>query len=1181
MTDRMLRELLSGEQRAGGETERNALRMARGTLLAVRYLADGPADGADRAAGGGPGGPSRDRAEALALLREARTVVPVTEKGARSREAVTLLLLRLLMPSFPKLQLQGRQDFIEMVKVGAAFMTPGGSAMREDLAEAGALLEELSETADPAHRPDLEGWTAHLRMLGAMNTDDPDALLELGASVNASGTMPPQLSMVMGAAMELLKAMPGTQAEPAGTNPEPGGENPEMPAVGIPDQVERFADELLPVLELISPGILEPAEFEQATDALPRDSWQEQMTVGLVRLGMAMREGDPERLVEAAEPLLQAFRNQDAPAGVSPILLAGLLSGAHMSGGNLKDAAAAQRLLAESFGSGDVVRDMPPGPFGKELADSGRALLLHQLIGEVPEDDLDAFDDIAEVLLDMRQELTEEDSSASLVLFNLGTLQLRRAMAIGRAGGTVGPPLRRALMYLREAREHPGTPVALRGVIAATGTMTSALEQYVDPSSRGVLAEVERARASLGGPVVFADQDIRVRMGMALALRVEHERHGDPAVLETALRELNTARAAIDDRTACGTAQEVYRELAGLYRSRAAAGDTDRALEATERQLEKIAEDVLLQIGAEHGLSAARAAADRGVTAAAWAAEADDAAAALRVLEAGRALVLRAIAASATVPEQLAAQGAHELAAQWRDVARTGTEADTTGTAALRTDAATEARTGTATETGTGTVDSAPEARTDSVPGVSDDADTLIPSTLRRRALGALRAGAGISGAPAWQEIADAAQSAGVDAVVHLLVGPGDEPGWALVVRPGMVPLPLELTGLGAAGRAPLERYLDAARDRSLATDPSVPRSAPGRTEAVEAWRTALEELCDWAGPAVMGPVLEVVRPGRPARTEAPVRLVLLPAGNLGSVPWHAARLAATAGERTAYAVDHAVISYAASGAEFLRSAARARLPVASDPVLVADPRCTLPNAEHEIEGLRQTYYGHARCYGYFSRNVFHIDGTPDELLPLLPGGGAERPATLVQFSVHGFAGGRPTVSGLLLHPPRQEGGSEDAPGVLTVRRLLGAPVVAGDPADGGSAAGPLVVLSACETDLSTRDHDETLTLTTAFVARGAADVIGSKWAVSDASSAVLMNVLHHFLAQGADPAQALRRTQLWALDPDRPAVPGLIGPLTARIKGKPALSLDVWAPFIHQGNPAPLRPEGNIVGHE
>ncbi|MCF4139842.1 CHAT domain-containing protein [Streptomyces sp. Tue 6430] len=330
-----------------------------------------------------------------------------------------------------------------------------------------------------------------------------------------------------------------------------------------------------------------------------------------------------------------------------------------------------------------------------------------------------------------------------------------------------------------------------------------------------------------------------------------------------------------------------------------------------------------------------------------------------------------------------------------------------------------------------------------------------------------------------------------------------------------------------------------------------------------------------------MGPVLEVVRPGRPARPGDPVRVVLLPAGNLGVVPWHAARLGAGtrtgtgagAGERPVYAVDHAVLSYAASGAEFVRSAARPRLPLDGAPVLVADPTGTLAYVEHEVETLRAAFYPTARCFGFLSSNGFDIDGTPDELLPLLPGGTAERPATLVEFGVHGIAGDLPTVSRLLLHRPR--GAAEDA-GLLTVRRLLGAPA-----ADGGGGAGPLVVLSACETDLSTRDHDETLTLTTAFVARGAADVIGSKWAVADVSSAVLMYALHHFLADGADPAQALRRAQLWALDADWSAPPGLPGPLAVRVKGKPPLPTEAWAPFIHQGNPGPVRPEGNTVGRE
>jgi hypothetical protein len=1061
-----------------------------------------------------------DRAEALVLLREARGGVAVTDEETRGRAAVTKLLIRLLVPRVPDVAFRGRQDMIDVLTVGATFAAADGSALREDLAEVAVLLEELAETADPADHAELERWTSLLRLM--QTARDRDSLLELGAFAASSGAMPPQIMTFMTAAMEILKGLPDSSPV---TMSVPGEE--------VRQQVELAADGLLPVMELFAPGILRPEELAQAVEGLPQGSWQEQTTAGVARLGMAMRTGDPEGLVAAAQPLLRAEEDQDVPAGLAGILQAALLTGASMSGGNLADAAAARRLLTETLELADLTEGMASSPAGRDLVGAGRALLEYQRVCETPEDDLDALDDIGDRLLDMRRELTE-GTATSIVLFVLGVVQLRRAQAIGRAGRAVGPPVRRALMYLRESQEHPDLPVALRGMVAPVRAMCKALEQIIDPSAESLLGEVEQVRASLGGPSVVADQDIRSRLGMVLVLDVEYDRRGDPAALAAAVRELETARAELGENTACATAQDVYRMLADHYRRRAADGDTERALEATERLLEKVAEDVLLQIGAEHGLEAARAAADRGVTAAGWAAGAGDAVTALRVLEAGRALVLRAVAASAGVPEQLEAHGEHELAAQWRDAARAGTDA---GTAVAPT-----------------------------------EADTLIPSTLRRRALRALR-GAGISAGPDWRQVADAAQGAGVDAVVHLLVGQGDEPGWALVVRPGTAPLPLELTGLARPRRAPLERYLDAARDRSRVTAPGVARSAPGRAEALAAWRTALRELCDWAGPAVMGPVLDVVRPGRPARPEDPVRLVLLPAGNLGSVPWHAARLGARVGERPAYVVDHAVVSHAASGAEFVRSAARARLPLAAAPVLVADPRSTLAYAEHEVEELRKAFYRDARCYGYLSRNGFHRDGTPDELLPLLPGGTAERPATLVEFSVHGLAGGRPTVSGLLLHRPRE--GGDDA-GVLTVRRLLGAPS-----ADRGGGAGPLVVLSACETDLSTRDHDETLTLTTAFVARGAADVIGSKWSVDDTSSAVLMYVLHHFLAGGADPALALRRAQLWALDADRPSGPLLPGPLARRMEGKPALPVEAWAPFIHQGNPAPVRAGGNTVGHE
>ncbi|MGW5696684.1 CHAT domain-containing protein, partial [Streptomyces asiaticus] len=108
------------------------------------------------------------------------------------------------------------------------------------------------------------------------------------------------------------------------------------------------------------------------------------------------------------------------------------------------------------------------------------------------------------------------------------------------------------------------------------------------------------------------------------------------------------------------------------------------------------------------------------------------------------------------------------------------------------------------------------------------------------------------------------------------------------------------------------------------------------------------------------------------------------------------------------------------------------------------------------------------------------------------------------------------------------------------------------------------------------RDHDEALTPTTALLARGATDVVGSRWKVSDSASAALMVVFHHQLTvAGLAPPDALRAAQLWMLDHDRHPVPGLTGLLLAETQsdaGGLARAVS-WAGFIHQGNPAPHAP--------
>ena len=127
----------------------------------------------------------------------------------------------------------------------------------------------------------------------------------------------------------------------------------------------------------------------------------------------------------------------------------------------------------------------------------------------------------------------------------------------------------------------------------------------------------------------------------------------------------------------------------------------------------------------------------------------------------------------------------------------------------------------------------------------------------------------------------------------------------------------------------------------------------------------------------------------------------------------------------------------------------------------------------------------------------------------------------------------------------------------LTVRRLLGR---------AGAAGGSTVVLSSCSSDLTTRDHDEALTLATAFLAAGAATAVATRWPILDRAAGVVAFALHHHLAAGRPAADALRRTQLWLLDPARAPLPGMPESLRRRCRGAVLADATVWAAFGHQG---------------
>lgn len=75
--------------------------------------------------------------------------------------------------------------------------------------------------------------------------------------------------------------------------------------------------------------------------------------------------------------------------------------------------------------------------------------------------------------------------------------------------------------------------------------------------------------------------------------------------------------------------------------------------------------------------------------------------------------------------------------------------------------------------------------------------------------------------------------------------------------------------------------------------------------------------------------------------------------------------------------------------------------------------------------------------------------------------------------------------------------------------------------------AGPLVVMSACESALADAARgDESIGLVRSFLVAGASRVLGGLWAIDDEATARWMAAFHGELAQGRPPAQALAQVQ-------------------------------------------------------
>ncbi|WP_329461505.1 CHAT domain-containing protein [Streptomyces sp. NBC_01431] len=1091
-----------------GDTERHAVVARLGTLLALRYAGAG-------------GGAAEDRKRVLRYMREVRAAEPKAPDWERRCAAAGLLVVL-----FPSPELGGRDG---RLPDHAAFMDwclKDGASL--DVAELPELFTDVQALPMPPElRQVIDQAVPALALLKEMLR--PGGVAKVTGE-QVSSVLPDDFPWADQVRMvNWVRAR--VRDQPRTSDEEPRAEQSEAARA---ESERRKRARILSSMEAVTPGFISPDALRRMNEELERDPAHsrarpddralEALPRVLQEALAAVRNSDPDQLDVALDHMADALGllpQGHELAGVMEVLRSVLVGGGDANGGNLQDAELGHQLLESLRQRFTASETSPPW----HLTVLVRLLSAQSRLERAQHaEDLAELDGVIDELLSLRDIASRDDDLSVNVLMALAEAYQARGAVRGDGSDRL-----RMFECLEKIEQLEDFSPALKEPIGHLVSLIR-IQRGMDEND----PELIREGLSVLQPTTVLRSEAESRSARGL-LALYHQTK-DPSALDQAIAGFERISERIRQGEEATLAGSVLWNLAEAYACRSDRtedpADLDAAIATALDSLHSVASDVLLQSGAEHGLLAARKGGERGVLVARWAAACGHLEEAVEALEWSRALVLQAASASAGVPELLRARGQRELADAWSGMSS-------------------------------------------SPPG---EPGRQLPSSLRRRALEALGYRRHddrrqLFSIPTIEELCDATAAADNDALVYLVPGDAENPGVAVFLVPGIGSKAFLVPALSGEGSGPLAAYLEAAAARSRY-----------KTEAAETvWEDALGQLCDWAWSAMMGHVREMAvllradgRDGYDGEGEpdaSPPRVVLVPCGNLGVVPWHAARV--RDGDRYRYACEDMVVSYAASGSQLLLTVGREQRAIDSAPVLVADPRLSLTHAEREISALQSGFYPRARLFGEFYQPPVppEAPGTPAELLALLTAAN-EPPLSLLHVASHGSAGPSPTVSALSLAFP---GDSESWPaglggpgalpdaGMLTVTRLLDRP--AEDTARRDS--GPLVVLSACETDLSTRDHDEALTLTTAFVARGARNVVGSRWTTADGASALMMAVFHHFAAvDGLDPAAALRAAQLWMLNPAR-QLPCRVKGIAARDAEAPDLERPMlWAAFIHQGHP-------------
>lgn len=802
-----------------------------------------------------------------------------------------------------------------------------------------------------------------------------------------------------------------------------------------------------------------------------------------------------------------------APAGnpartLAYLSAAGMLGERHLEGGDLRHLTRAEECLNRAIGDADPAGLFAPGAPGEAAMMLARGQLAH--IRDIYEDTsegtaaLVAGLEQASALLDSGYPGTEGMSSILRLARNMAPLQAMLAGETVRVGREEREAIDAFLDTADQAGpDHPSYPLML--MLGANGLIARGLAER-DP------AFLDRAVATLAAACAVPDLTPNERplllMGHGNGLLSRYHQSRSPADLGNAIGRLEEARRAAEQELASPHLGDVLQLLSLAYRTRGdtSRGDADKAASHGLAGLREHLEGVFLQDSDSNAVLAARGGTNDAAEMARWFLGYGKPEAAVSALELGRGMVLHAATTGAGTAEALRSAGQPSLAGEW--------------------------------------------ARQDQDEAADD---------LRYRVLRALRgqpAEARLLSPPSVADITAALAAVDADALVYLL--PRDSAGLGagiVVERAGSVRL-LPLPALHADPGSPVAAFIGARR----AFDAAIRSGRDAGTEGTD-WQSALAEVCDWAWPAVIGPLLRAV-PARGSREDR--RIVLVPTGELGLVPWHAAR---HPGGRSGYACQEAVLSYAPSARHFEDTARRAFRQWGRRPVLVSDPTGSPYYSAAGIRGLYTAHYPGGAVYGDARRKLpGDVPGapaaTPDDVLAVLPRGTGQS-ASILHLGCHAAVQVPVLGSSLDL----------GAGGKLAVRDIL-RQARAGDRGNRSAGEnGALVVLASCLSDVTEADYDEALTLGTAFLSAGAGGVVAAKWAVRESTTAIFMAMFHHYLNGSCpSPARALRQAQVWMLGPVRDIPDSMPRELRQEAalpaaKGGPDLAgPEAWAGFSYQG---------------